>query len=119
MGHVKRPGRLELASPTTDVIRDLKTPRIVTELKSGLGLFNVYRRFISKFARIAALLNTKLKRGELKQLHHLSTEETDALATLQQYLIAASALVLPYREGYLTLDSDSCHKQLGCVLMED
>lgn len=64
------------------------------------------------FALIASLPNTKLEKGEPKQIDNFSTEEIDALATLQPNVKAAPELALPRTEGYLTLESDACDSQV-------
>lgn len=49
--------------------------------------------------------------GEPKQLENLSTKEMEALATIQQNVIAAPVLALPRGEGYFSLDIDECDKE--------
>lgn len=58
LGHVMHAGQFGLASHATHAMQDISLPRNVTELKSFFGLFNVYRRIIPNFARIAASLNS-------------------------------------------------------------
>lgn len=74
LGHVMRPGRLELPFHTSDAIRDLRPPRLVAELKSFLGLYNAYGRFVPDSARIVSPLNAMLKRGKPIQLDNWFTE---------------------------------------------
>lgn len=54
LGHVITPGRLQVATKTDETVQTLKYPTTTTELRSFLGLCNVYRRFMSNFARKAA-----------------------------------------------------------------
>ena len=61
-GHVTRPGQLEVATKNTEAVKRFKEPTTQTEQRSFLGLFNIYRRFVPKFARIAAPLNAFLKK---------------------------------------------------------
>jgi hypothetical protein len=42
LGHVIRPGRLEVAEKNTAALKEAKFPKTQTELKSFLRLFNVY-----------------------------------------------------------------------------
>lgn len=60
--HIIRPRRLELAAHNADVIRNIKETRNITDLRTTLGLHNIFRRFVSSFARIAAPLNRKLQK---------------------------------------------------------
>jgi hypothetical protein len=44
LGHVIRPGKLAVAEKNTAALRNVPVPKTQTELRSFLGLFNVYRR---------------------------------------------------------------------------
>jgi Reverse transcriptase (RNA-dependent DNA polymerase)/Integrase zinc binding domain len=63
LGHVFRPGRLGVAEKNTEALKVAPLPRTQTELRSFLGLCNVYRRFIPRFSAIAAPFNTLLCKG--------------------------------------------------------
>ena len=63
LGHVIKPGRLTMNEAHTKSLRDVQHPTTLTELRSFLGLCNVYRRFVPNFARIAGPLNALLKKG--------------------------------------------------------
>jgi hypothetical protein len=54
LGHVIRPGRLNVAEKNTTALKTAPLPRTQTELRSFLGLCNIYRRFVPKFSAIAA-----------------------------------------------------------------
>lgn len=113
------PGRLELALYTTNAIRDIKSRSTEMELFSSLCLSPVSWCFASSFPLIAALLNTKLKRGKPQQIGNLSYNETPAIARMQQNLTTAPGLALPCRKGFLVLIADTCHKEMACVLIQD
>ena len=44
-------------------IRELKTPTDISSLRSVLGLFSYYRKFIENFSRIAKPMNELLKKS--------------------------------------------------------
>lgn len=60
-----------------------------------MGLWNVFRRFVPKFARIAAPLNEKLRKDQLGQFGALSDNEKEAMTELQNRLISPPVLTLP------------------------
>ena len=119
LGHVVRPGQLEVASRTVDAVRQFKTPADQGELRSFLGMCNVYRRFVPNFARVAAPLNQKLKKGEPFQFDSLNDEEYKAFADLKVRLISPPVLALPRHGLRYTLDTDACAHQVGCALLQD
>lgn len=115
---VIRPRRLEIALHTTDAISGLKTPTNLTELRSFLGLCNVFRRFAPNFTFLAAPLNMKLKINQPATLGPLNEEEVKSMASLMIALIFPSLLALPNRTGHITLDTDACNVQVGCLLLQ-
>ena len=58
LGHVIKPGRLEVATKNTAAIEVFREPETQTQLRYFLGLCNVYRRLVPNFARVSALFNT-------------------------------------------------------------
>lgn len=80
---VIRPRHLNLASHTTDVIRALEPPTSISELKSFLGIGNVFQQFFLHFARIAALLNERLKKYQPATSLLISSKELDATEILK------------------------------------
>ena len=45
-------------------VRDLSAPTDISSLRSALGLFSYYRKFVSGFSEIASPLNDLLKKGK-------------------------------------------------------
>jgi Reverse transcriptase (RNA-dependent DNA polymerase) len=64
LGHVIRPGQLSVAEKTTAALKDTKHPTTQTDLRSFVGLFNVYRRYVKGLAKISAPLNVVLRKGD-------------------------------------------------------
>ena len=119
LGHVIKPGKLEVASKTVDAIRQARPPTDQTQLRSFLGMCNVYRRFVENFARIAAPLNKKLRKGEPFEFGHLNDAEHSAFLTLKDKLVNPPILALPRHNYHYTLDTDACEDQVGCVLLQE
>jgi hypothetical protein len=68
LGHVTRPGKLEVAVINTEALRYALPTANQMELRSVLGMCNVYRRFVPGFTKISASLNTLLKKGKAQTL---------------------------------------------------
>ena len=76
LGHIIRPGELHVHSKNVSALAEAKPPRTETELRSFLGMCNVYRRFVDHLAKIAAPLTSMLKKGEPDVLPELDEERT-------------------------------------------
>ncbi|WP_230409877.1 reverse transcriptase domain-containing protein, partial [Undibacterium fentianense] len=64
LGHVLSPGELRVNEKNIKALRHARQPKTQTELKSFLGMCNVYRRFVRDYALIARPL-TKLTSKKL------------------------------------------------------
>jgi hypothetical protein len=119
LGHVIRPGKLAVAEKNTAALCNAPLPKIQTELRSFLGLCNVYRRFIPRFAAVAAPLTSLLGKGTSPQLGVFSAEQLDAFNTLRDKLLSPPVLAPPRATGKLWLDTDTSDGELGtCHLQE-
>lgn len=61
-------GRLEVANHAAEAIRKLKVPTTGFEPRSLLRLYNVFRRFVPNFARIASPYSEHLKKTKRSNL---------------------------------------------------
>lgn len=60
LGRIVRPDRLSVVSKTCDAVQQAGPPTTQTEILSFLCLYNIYRRFLPSFARIASPLNSNI-----------------------------------------------------------
>ena len=118
-GHVVRPGKLQVAEQTPKAIEGFPEPTNTTDVRSFLGLCNVFRRFVPNFARVAAPLNLMLQKGQPDKFDELTDEQKAAFNELKERLISPPILALPQPHGHYVLDTDACDKQVGCVLMQE
>jgi hypothetical protein len=107
LGHVIRLGKLAVAEKNTRALREAKPPTTQTELRSFLGLCNVYRRFVAGFAKIASPLNALLRKVESPRLGELSSEQLAAFEKIRENLLNPPILALSRFEGIFTLDTDA------------
>jgi hypothetical protein len=119
LGHVIRPGKLAVAEKNTAALKDAQPPTTQTELRSFLGLCNVYRRFVPSFASIASPLNALLRKGESPKLESLTENQLNSFNTLRAKLLDPPVLALPRREGRYILDTDASQEQIGCCLYQE
>ena len=118
LGHVITPGKLHVSTTNTDAVRGFKAPRTQTELKSFLGLCNVYRRFVPNFARTAAPLQQFLCKGQPYELPEFNEDQYHAFNLLKQAISEPPVLRLPQSNLPYSLDTDACQHQIGCALMQ-
>ena len=67
LGHIIRPGKLEVDQTNTKSLREAKPPTTRTQIRSFLDLVNVYRRFIDRFSKKAGPLSELLKKDSLEK----------------------------------------------------
>jgi RNase H-like domain found in reverse transcriptase len=107
-----------VAEKNTTTLKNTKHPTNQTELRSFLGICNVYRRSVRGFSKIAAPLNLLLRNGETPQLGPLSSEQVTTFDTLRDALLNPPILALPLIDGAFTIDTDASDHQLGCCLLQ-
>ena len=126
LGHIIRPGRLEIDSASTLALKKAKPPINVTQLRSFLGSTNVYRRFIEGYAKVAAPLVKLLKdlpEGcDKKGSEHpvvLDEEAQVAFRNLVDKICSPPVLALPVAGRRFLLDTDASAEQIGCALFQE
>ena len=118
LGHVIRPGTLSVDDATKAALRKARYPRNQTELRSFLGLCNVYRRFIRDFAHTAAPLNALLKKGQPQELAPFGEAEKAAFRTLVEAVTSPPILALPKAGLPYSMDTDASEYQVGAALFQ-
>ena len=119
LGHVISPGRLHVHNKNTAALRDARFPTTKTQLKSFLGMCNVYRRFVQDFTRRARPLNELTKADVDAKLPSPSAEAEASFEDLRNALLSPPILALPKRDRRFVVDSDACADQLGCALLQE
>ncbi|CDF33203.1 unnamed protein product [Chondrus crispus] len=118
LGHVIRPGTLSIDEVSTRALREIAIPTTQTELRSFLGLCNVYRRFVPNYAHKAAPLNQLLKKGQPAKLEPFDETEIKAFDTLREAVISPPILALPKAGFPYSMDTDASDYQVGTALFQ-
>lgn len=79
LGHIIRPGMIDVGTYSIESIEALPTATNMTELRSFLGLCNVFRHFVPRFAHVTASLNKKLRNDQPFKFGELKQDEVDTL----------------------------------------
>ena len=112
VGHIFRPGRLEVDTVNTASLRDAKPPTTRTELRSFLGLCNVYRRFIRDFTHLAHPLNRLLKKGSPDKFE-LDDEQMKSFREFVKIVCSPPVLALPQRGLQYSVDTEASDYCIG------
>ncbi|CDF38512.1 unnamed protein product [Chondrus crispus] len=118
LGHVVRPGTLEVDAARTVALEQVRYPQTQTQLRSFLGLCNVYRRFVPHYAKIAHPLNQLLKKGQPVQLEGFDEPCEKAFHKLKDAILAPPVLVLPKENLPYSVETDASDYQIGAALFQ-
>ncbi|KAD5960529.1 hypothetical protein E3N88_12001 [Mikania micrantha] len=99
----------------TDAVKNWSTPKTPTEIRSFLGLFGYYRRFILNFSRIVVPLTSLTQKDKA---YEWGPKQQEAFQTLKQKLCDAPVLTLPDGNDDFVVYCDVSNLGLSCVLMQ-
>ena len=119
LGHVIGQGSIKPEESKIKKILTVPTPQTVKQVRSLMGLFSFYRRYVPKFAEITAPLTdlTKKTTGSSKKVNW--TEECqEALERVQTVLSKEPVLRLPQLDQPFVLRTDASSTGLGAVLLQ-
>ena len=118
LGHTIKPGRLEVANRNQEAIQQAKPPETKTQVRSFVGMCNVYRRFVPNFATVAAPLVELTKKEYPDKLPKLNEEQLRSFEKLKQMLLQPPVLRLPKEGLPYSVDTDASNSQIGCALFQ-
>eukprot|EP00170_Pyropia_yezoensis_P002053 contig_8751_g2057 len=99
-GHVLSLGKLQVNEKNIKALRQARKLQAEAELKSFLGMCNVYGRFVRSYALMARHLTTLTSKKLLAQLPVLDEKQTAAFEKRKMRLTPTPVLALPKREGH-------------------
>jgi len=119
LGHIVRSGQLHMRNKNVDALKHPKFPTTKTQLKSFLGMCNVYRRFVKNISKRAKPLNA-LTRAEIPpDLPPPTDVAIAAFEDLRNGLLCPPVLALPKANRKLVVDVDACADQVGRTLLQE
>ena len=113
LGHTISSEGVSTSPEKVNVVAEWPVPTCITELRRFLGLCSYYRRFIFKFADIAAPLHSLTQK---QQPFVWTPERVKAFRELRRALVEAPVLGYPLPEGDFILDTDASNEAVGAVL---
>ena len=117
LGHMVKPGQLEIDRTNVASLKNAKPPTNKTQLRSFLGLCNVYRRFIKDFTGLAHSLNKLLKKGT-PDTFEFDDEQRKSFDSLIDKVCYPPVLALPRANLPYSLDCDASDYGIGCALFQ-
>mgnify|MGYP006181350467 FL=1 len=116
LGHILSDKGVATDPDKTKSIQDWPVPIDVKGIRSFLGICSYYRRFIPRFATIAACINHLLK----KDIPFVwSSECQQSFEQLKALLLTSPVLVLPNPSLPFTIATDASKVAIGGVLLQD
>ena len=119
LGHVISAEGIRPSTEKTRAITNAPAPQNITQLRSFLGLFNYYGKFLPNLSSVLAPLYTLLQKGSSWKW---GKEQKDAFFKAKQMLMSAKVLILFDPKKELLLACDASPYGIGAVLshrMED
>ncbi|GBM61235.1 Retrovirus-related Pol polyprotein from transposon 297 [Araneus ventricosus] len=115
IGHVISAEGVKTDSEKIKAVVDWPPPETVHDLRSFLGLYTYYRRFLRNFSAIAKPLH---KLTEVRSNFNWTIEREKTFNSLKQALTTSPVLTCPRTDKEFILDTDSSNKGKGAVLSQ-
>jgi len=120
LGHLVTSEGLKPDPTKIETIKKWPQPKTIKDLRSFLGFANYYRKFISSYSLLSAILESLMKGHEKKSNLALCWTEKHqkAFVELKDHLCSAPCLAYPRKDCQFILDTDASHSAIGCVLSQ-
>ena len=115
LGHVVGRDGIKPDPEKIDKVKNFPIPTNLTELRSALGLFSYYRKFIKDFSRIAKPMLILLKKDEP---FNWTEKQQQAFDRLKEMLVKAPILTYPDFDQPFVIYTDASGIGLGAVLSQ-
>ena len=115
VGHVFTEGTISVDTTKTEAVATWATPTCAADVRRFVGFTNFFRRFVDKFAEMAAPLNDLLK---CNVPWAWGAVHEKAFAALKMALVSPPTLVLPDWDLPFTVTSDASETATSAVLTQ-
>lgn len=120
LGHTISSRGMTLDDSNKSVFRDMKLPTTVTQLRSALGLFGFFRKFLPSYAEKASILYSMTTNKFNKRKALVWSEEArNAFEQIKSLIIEASQLYFLQEEGEIRLYTDASTYAFGGALLQE
>jgi len=119
LGHEIKPGRLVVMDAHTRALREAHLPTTRTQVRSFVGMCNVFRRFVPSFARMAAPLTDIMGSTAPVLVPPATPLQQQAFDRLKEAHTTPPVIALPRRGRKYELDVDACGTQVGAALLQE
>jgi hypothetical protein len=115
LGHVVSPVGISTDPSKIEVIENWPTPKDAGDVRSGLGMFGYYRKFVKDYSKKAKPL-TRLTEKDTEFVW--GEKEDEAWRSLKEGLVNAPILAYPDPKERFILDTDASGFGIGAVLSQ-
>jgi len=119
LGHVISTGGMRVHNKNLEALAKVGHLRTKTQLRSLLGMCNVYRRFVANYNRFAAPYNQLPTKAYGDSLPNFTETQAAAFTRLRDALLHTPVLALPRRGAPLTIDVDTRDTQLRRAVLQE
>ena len=119
LGHIVTPSGIQPDPQKVEALQKWPKPQNLTELRGFLGLAQYFRKFIYRFAMLAAPLTSLTRKGAFTKGKWTAVEQ-HAFNTIKQKLTAAPVLAIPDLTGRpnFTLITDASLVGISGILVQ-
>jgi len=119
LGHIISPREMRVHNKNLEALAKVGHPRTKTQLRSFLGMCNVYQCFFANYALSAAPLNQLTTKAYGDTLPAFTKPQAAAFTHLRDALLHPQFLALPRRGAPFTIDVGACDTQFGFALLQE
>jgi len=119
LGHIVGRGHIRVNEKNLVGLRHAGPSPTKKDLRSFLGMCNVYRRFVKDYAQVARPLTALTSPKASDPLLPFSRDQREAFEELRMLLINTPILALPRSDAAYVVETDASNLEVGCVLTQE